>query len=52
MQTLFNVYIGGEGKKQKKTPNSRDEKKFPGENLKQVIRGKHKTYKEWKRDTY
>lgn len=43
--------LGERGRNKKKTPNSRDEKEFPGENLKQVIRGKHKTYKEWRRDT-
>lgn len=45
------MFTLGERGRNKKTPNSRDEKEFPGENLKQVIMGKHKTYKEWKRDT-
>ena len=50
LKTLFNIYFGGEGEKQKKPPNKGDEKEFPeGKNLKQDIKGEHKTYKEMKR---
>lgn len=48
---LLNVsFWRGQTNKQKNPPNNWDEKEFlEGKKFKQVIKGKHKTYKEWKR---